>query len=517
MFKGYIMNAKFNRDFLKILLVIVTPILVLVMLFSYYLFNRLVEDKKNFLLEKTYSMASMISSVAAFDKKYSIKHDFENKASNATISQVQKTFNSIIQVDLELEYLVGVRDDEYIKFLAHSREEVIDVEIKNQNIAVPMRKALNKKSGVGIENNYMGQKTLASYTPIEGTDWGLVVEQPYSVHIKPLYQTALMGSIAIISFIVFLYFTLKIYDEKNRKKIQHSEHRFQQLVESSDDFVWEIDEQAFFKYVSPQSKKIIGFEPSEIIGKKPFDFMNEEESERVSKEFFELSGRREKIVNLEHTLLHKDGHEVHILTRGSPFFDDRGGLLGYRGIDRDITLMKIKLQEIEHLAFYDTLTGLANRQNIYEKISQEINYAKRNNSESALLFVDLDDFKIINDTQGHDHGDGVLISVANRLLDSIRNFDAAGRIGGDEFVVLVRGQDKTEDNFAHFDALIERILEEINKPIVVKEYKHQVRASIGVAIIPRDGESLEEVLKCADRAMYEAKKLGKNRVVFHKN
>ncbi|MCK9491689.1 MAG: diguanylate cyclase [Sulfurimonas sp.] len=511
------MNKKFNRDFLKILLVIVTPILTLVMLFSFYLFDKLIYEKKNFLLEKTYSMASMISNVATFDKEYYIKQDFNNKASNATIFQVQKTFNSIIQVDLELEYLLGVKDGKYIKFLAYSKEKPPNIEINNLNIATPMRNALEQKSGVGVEYDYKGQKTLASYTPIKGTNWGLVVEQPYSLHMKPLYQTAIMSTLAIISFIIFLYFILKRYEFKKIRLIEQSEHRFQQLVESSDDLVWEIDEQAIYTYVSPQSEKIIGFEPSEIIGKKPFDFMNKDEAKRVSKEFFELSSKREKIVNLEHTLLHKNGKDVHILTRGSPFCDEKGNLLGYRGIDRDITLMKIKLQEIEHLAFYDTLTGLANRQNVYEKISQEINYAKRNNTESALLFVDLDDFKIINDTQGHDHGDEVLKSVANRLLNSIRSFDVAGRIGGDEFVVLVRGQDKREDNFVHFDALIERILQEINKPIIVKEYKHQVRASIGVAIIPRDGNNLEEILKCADRAMYEAKKLGKNRVVFHKN
>ncbi|EQB40668.1 hypothetical protein M947_00015 [Sulfurimonas hongkongensis] len=511
------MNKKFNIDFLKILLVIVTPILLLVVLFSFYLFERLMEDKKKFLLEKTYSMASMISNVATFDKKYSKKQDFDNKASNATIFQVQKTFNSIIQVELGLEYLLGVKDGKYIKFLAYSDKQPPKVEINNLSVATPMRNALEKKSGVGIGYDYKNQKTLASYTPIKGTDWGLVVEQPYSLHIRPLYQTAIMGTLAIVSFIVFLYFILKRYEEKKTRLIEQSEKRFQQLVESSDDLIWEIDINASYRYVSPQCKKILGYEPSEVIGKKPFDFMNEDEATRVSKEFFELSSKGEKIVNLEHTLLHKDNNEIHILTRGAPFFNKKGNLLGYRGIDRDITLMKKKLQEIEHLAFYDTLTGLANRQNIYEKISQEINYAKRNNTESALLFVDLDDFKTINDTQGHDHGDEVLKSVANRLLESIRSFDAAGRIGGDEFVILVRGQDKREDNFAHFDALIERILQEINKPIIVKEFKHQVRASIGVAIIPRDGKNLEEILKFADRAMYEAKKMGKNRVVFYKN
>jgi len=511
------MNKRFNRDFFKILFVIITPILLLVMLFGFYLYNKLVEEKKEFLLEKTTTMADIISNVAKFDKKHSLIEYFDYEAEKATLSQVQKTFQSLSQKNLDLEYLIGKKNGDFIEFIAYSNEKPPKIDIKNIKIATPIRKALDLKSGVSIELDYKNRKTLASYTPIKGTNWGLVVEQPYGVHIKPLYQTAIMSSVAIVSFIIFVYFILKNYEEKNRRKVEQSEHRFQQLIESSDDFVWEVNSEGFFTYVSPQTKKIFGYTPNEVLGKKPFDFMDKDEAIRVSNVFFTLLKDRKKIVNLENIFLHKDGSDVCLLARGSPFFDEKNNLLGYRGIDRDITLMKKKLQEIEHLAFYDTLTGLANRQNIYEKISQEINYTKRNNIESALLFVDLDDFKVINDTQGHDHGDGVLISVANRLLDSIRNFDAAGRIGGDEFVVLVRGQDKREDNFAHFDALIERILKEINKPIIVKEYKHQVRASIGVAIIPKDGESLEEILKCADRAMYKAKKLGKNRVVFHKN
>lgn len=511
------MNSKFNRDFLKILFVIITPILLLVLLFSFYLYDRLIEEKKEFLLKQTYSMAEIISNVANFDKEHSQNEHFYDIAAESTIFQVQKSFNSLEQKGLNLKYLLGFKNGEDIEFLAFSSDKPEKVKMSNLNKATPMRKALEQKSGVGIEIDYKKEKVLASYTPILGTNWGFVIEQPYSVHIRPLYHTAIMSSAAIISFIIFLYYILKNYEEKNRKKIQQSENKFQQLVESSDDIVWEVDTNGFYTYSSPQSEKIFGYTPDEIVGKKPFDFMDEDEALRVSEVFFKISKERKKIENLEHTFIHKDGSEVHILVRGSPFFDDKNNLLGYRGIDRDITLMKKKLKEIEHLAFYDTLTGLANRQNIYEKISQEINFVKRNNTQSALLFIDLDDFKIINDNYGHDHGDEVLKSVAKRLLKSIRSFDAAGRFGGDEFVVLVRAQESGSDNFAHFDALIERILKEINMPIAVKGLNHHVRASIGVAIITRDGDSLEEVLKCADRAMYEAKSLGKNKVVFYKN
>ena len=107
--------------------------------------------------------------------------------------------------------------------------------------------------------------------------------------------------------------------------------------------------------------------------------------------------------------------------------------------------------------------------------------------------------------------------MSHRILKSIRSFDIAGRIGGDEFVILVRGtQENSENSLEHLESLLKRVLDEINKPIVVDGFCHHVGVSIGVAILPRDGKNLEEILKCADRAMYEAKNLGKNRVVFHK-
>ncbi|NOR58521.1 MAG: diguanylate cyclase [Sulfurimonas sp.] len=511
------MNGDFHKNFLKILLTIILPILVLVGVFSIYLFDRLIDEKRAFLFEKSAAIASMVSSVSSFDKKYSKEKEFGNVSSTATIFQVQKTFQSLDEQELQLEYLIGEISGNSIDFIAYSGVKPPSVKLKDSHLAIPMRRAVSGEKGVGIEIDYNNEIVLASYCPIENTKWGLVVKQNYYTHIKPLYQTALMSTFAVVVLILFLYIILKKYDAKHRKKIEYSEHRFQQLVESSGDFIWEVNAYGVYNYASRQVEDILGYAPQEVVGKTPFNFMNAEEAKIIAVQFMKLIDKEEKIVNLENINIHKDGHEVYLQTSGTPFFDEKGKLKGYRGVDRDITLLKLKQKEIEHLAYHDTLTGLANRQNINDRVSQEINYTRRNQFESALLFLDLDDFKQINDSYGHDHGDEVLKAVSHRILKSIRSFDVAGRVGGDEFVILVRGiQEDSKHSLSDLQSLLKRVLREINKPIVVSDTTHHVGVSIGVAILPSDGKNVEEIMKCADHAMYEAKHLGKNRVVFHK-
>jgi len=200
-------------------------------------------------------------------------------------------------------------------------------------------------------------------------------------------------------------------------------------------------------------------------------------------------------------------------------------------IDREILIPKIKNfkkifelqkqtqeqnEEIKVLAYYDTLTGLANRKTISKRIEEEIHFSLRNGTISALIFLDLDGFKHINDSLGHDYGDKVLQNIAKKLEHSIRDFDVAGRIGGDEFIVLIRGDEKDHSiSQERFTILLNRILENINEPIDVNGIPLTVSASLGVSLIPHDGDDYNTIIKHADSAMYKAKNLGKNRAVFY--
>ena len=221
------------------------------------------------------------------------------------------------------------------------------------------------------------------------------------------------------------------------------------------------------------------------------------------------------------------------LERGHQIKGFEVGAVDYitKPIDREILIPKIKNfkkifelqkqtlkqnEEIKILAYYDTLTGLANRKTISKRIDEEIHFSLRNGTISALIFLDLDGFKHINDSLGHDCGDKVLQLIAKKLENSIRDFDIAGRIGGDEFIVLIRGNEKDPGiSKEQFSVLLNRILENINEPFEVDGMPLHVGASLGVALMPQDGEDSNTIIKHADNAMYKAKNSGKNRAVFY--
>lgn len=173
-----------------------------------------------------------------------------------------------------------------------------------------------------------------------------------------------------------------------------------------------------------------------------------------------------------------------------------------------VTITQQKLREMAH---FDKLTQLPNRAYFYIELEQEIKRAKRLKEKLSVMFVDLDGFKITNDTYGHNVGDELLIRVARRLENSIRNVDIVGRIGGDEFTVLLTGVKENDD----CGFVAEKIIASINEDFVINQNNINIGASIGIANFPEHGEDLEALINNADNAMYRAKKGGKNRFVIH--
>jgi len=181
-------------------------------------------------------------------------------------------------------------------------------------------------------------------------------------------------------------------------------------------------------------------------------------------------------------------------------------------IIRDITEQKETERKIRYMATHDALTGLPNLTLGRDRITSVLALAKRSDSMAGLLFVDLDGFKAVNDTMGHDAGDAVLKAVAERLSYSVREVDTVARIGGDEFIVVLEELHNKEDAAM----IAEKIITEIDKPINIRGAKAEIGASIGIALYPENGENEEELLKAADRAMYRVKHAGKNDFAFDK-
>jgi len=195
--------------------------------------------------------------------------------------------------------------------------------------------------------------------------------------------------------------------------------------------------------------------------------------------------------------------------------DQDGMVSHYVGTLTDITLKKAAAEEIEKLAFYDPLTGLPNRRLLYDRIKSALAASHRNNRKGALLFIDLDNFKTLNDTLGHDMGDLLLQQVAGRLSACVRENDTVARLGGDEFVVMLQDLDDQGDAAAQQTTAIgHKILLTLNQPFRLAEYDYSSTPSIGATVFNAYGQSVEELLKNADIAMYNAKTSGRNTLRF---
>lgn len=182
----------------------------------------------------------------------------------------------------------------------------------------------------------------------------------------------------------------------------------------------------------------------------------------------------------------------------------------------DITASKLAENEIQHLAFYDSLTGLPNRRLLMDRLKQAVSASSRTGASCSLFFLDLDNFKTLNDTMGHDVGDLLLQQVALRLKGSIREGDTVARLGGDEFVVVLENLSHDKNGAARQAELVgEKILHNLNQPYDLLGYQNYNSLSIGIAMFNNADDSVDELMKCADMAMYQAKAAGRNTLCFY--
>jgi diguanylate cyclase (GGDEF)-like protein/PAS domain S-box-containing protein len=201
-------------------------------------------------------------------------------------------------------------------------------------------------------------------------------------------------------------------------------------------------------------------------------------------------------------LIHRDGHELFIEDSVAPIHDREGQASGAVIVFRDVSAARAEKERITYLAEHDFLTGLPNRLLLNDRIGQAISLARRHGGQVAVLFLDLDCFKKINDSLGHSVGDKLLQSVAKRLLDCVRSPDTVSRLGGDEFIVLLQDVQRPEDAAA----TVKRVSQALAEVHSVEGYELHVTARIGVSIYPSDGLDAETLIKNADTAMYQAKK-----------
>jgi diguanylate cyclase (GGDEF)-like protein/PAS domain S-box-containing protein len=298
-----------------------------------------------------------------------------------------------------------------------------------------------------------------------------------------------------------------LINELQIEELKEAEERFSDIAHSTWDWLWEMDSQNRFTYCSDSVKDIIGYTSEEVIGNNICEYFTAENNS------YDLTMRkRENLVNVECMCMHKMGNRVCMLISSKAIIKD-GIFVGFRGVFKDITQQKVQDLKIQKLAYYDILTGLQNRTMFQNKLDMMVNLSQISKQKFALMFLDIDRFKYINDSMGHISGDLLLKEVALILKRSVGASGSLYRLGGDEFTIILPNIQKKVE----MCTIADKILKELVKPIIINGKQLFVTISIGIAIFPIDGSDSLSILKNADTAMYMAKDNGRNRYTFYDN
>ena len=298
--------------------------------------------------------------------------------------------------------------------------------------------------------------------------------------------------------------------EKIQRRLGEREVLLRTLFNALPDLVWLKDSCGAYLSCNQAFERFFGVVENDIIGKTDSHFLGRDLSEAFLRHDQAVIADCKPGVD-EEEIPRAGDQEARVLeTIRTPVFTESGRLIGVLGVGRDITLRKQQEERILHQAHFDTLTDLPNRFLSLDRLSQLLHDARRDNQQVAVVFLDLDDFKKINDTLGHDVGDSLLIQAARRLSASVRETDTVGRLGGDEFIVLLGGLADADDA----RAVVETLLRRFRAAFEVDGRDLIVTASIGIALYPGDGDTPSTLLRNADSAMYHAKARGRNTYAF---
>ena len=281
-----------------------------------------------------------------------------------------------------------------------------------------------------------------------------------------------------------------------------------ELLDKSQDAIFVHDMKAQILYWNKGAERLFGWKSEEVMGREIGQIFHGSKAKVQSA--FELVLKDGSWTG-ELTKHHKNGHALIVESRSTLVRGADGSPQSILSTNTDITERKTAEARIQHLAFYDTLTGLPNRFLLHERLESALRHAFKEGTKGALLFIDLDDFKTLNDSSGHETGDLLLKEVTRRLKGSVRRGDSVARLGGDEFVVMLEqlGADEKRASLIA-KGVGQEILRALRMPYLLGNYEYLGTASIGITCFPREADTTDDLLKRADLAMYRAKAEGRN-------
>lgn len=306
-----------------------------------------------------------------------------------------------------------------------------------------------------------------------------------------------------------------------RLELSERMHRF--LVENSPDLIYTLDTGGCFMFINGRAESLLGYSRDELLGRNYTSIVHEADLGIARYAFTERRRDSRATTNVEVRLKCKDSHhfeprQIVAVVSAMGVYEENGDggdsltrrFIGTYGVARDISERKKAEETISFQAMHDHLTHLPNRRLFKDRLELSMSQSKRNGRLVGVMFIDLDRFKLVNDTHGHAEGDELLVNVAHRLRNCVRAGDTLARQGGDEFTVLLPDLYRPEDACI----IAEKVLDVLKAPFLVRGQEFRATASIGIAVYPSDGDSADVLLKNADIAMYKVKATGKNNYLF---
>jgi diguanylate cyclase (GGDEF)-like protein/PAS domain S-box-containing protein len=299
------------------------------------------------------------------------------------------------------------------------------------------------------------------------------------------------------------------FRKKAESELREQESKYKLIAENSYDLIRLIDADGIVQYASPSHKVLLGFAPEELEG-NPFDLIiHHEDLEKVRDEFYQNNFNPKPMV-MEYRIMKKNRRYISVEAHTAHVLNEEGNLSHYIVVSRDVSEKKEHQKKLESIAYYDSLTGVPNRRFFQKKFEKTLLQASYNHSLVALLYLDFDRFKWVNDSMGHDVGDELLQLFVKRIQDCIRPCDVIGRLGGDEFVVILSSISSREE----IQSITERLIHSLEQPWQIQEYEFITTSSIGISIYPTMALDVKSLISQADQALYRAKELGRNTFQF---
>ena len=391
---------------------------------------------------------------------------------------------------------------------------------------LPMSHALMGITGFIVAQDYRHQEVVAAYSPVDTLGLGMVLKIDSDELYAPVWQNlryllplmllliaiALLALKWLLSPLVFKLVRSEREARDANARLLDSEKHVRLLLENADEGIISIDAEGTIEIFNPGAERMFQYAQADVLGKNISILMPEpyaSEHGHYVQRYLQTGEQHLIGTARELTGLRRNGEIFPMEIRVSEFrLQDQRKFIG---IMHDITERKAIEAKIVHLAHYDALTDLPNRRLIQDRIAQSIARAHRIKSQFAVLFIDLNQFKKVNDTLGHAAGDILLKTVAQRLTHTLRAEDTVGRQSGDEFIVVLANISAPDDPGQVAQKIITALLE----PVEIHGEFLRPSASIGIAVYPQDGEDVETLIKHSDKAMYQAKEVGSSAYRFY--